>query len=89
LRTRRENEAAKNFYEIQKKKNADDENQQRKEKNAYTTFIYQESHAKIDHNQEKKEKRAFNATSIQRKFEAVCKFRKNQNTYEKKFDADE
>jgi N-acetylmuramoyl-L-alanine amidase CwlA len=35
-----------------------------KKKSVYTTFIYQESHAKIDHNEEKKEKCAFNATII-------------------------
>ncbi len=37
----------------------------------------------------KKEKRALNETFIQRKFEVACKFRRNQNTYEKKFDVDE
>jgi hypothetical protein len=58
-------------------------------KNVYTTFIYQEFHAKIDHNEEKEEKYVFNATIIQRKFEIVCKFRKNQNTNETRFDVDE
>jgi hypothetical protein len=58
-------------------------------KSVYTTSIYQESHAEIDHNETKKEKRAFNTTFIKRKFEIVCKFRRNQNTYEKRFDVDE
>ncbi len=88
-RIRRENETAKNSYEVQKKKNADDENQQRREKKIYTTFIYQESHAKTDHNEEKEERRAFNATFTQRRSEAANKFQRNQNTYEKKFDVDE
>ncbi len=87
MKIRRESEAAKFFYEIQKKKNADDENQQRKEKNAYTTSIYQESHAETDHDEKKKE-RALNATFIQWKFEIARKFRKDQNAYEKRFDVD-
>jgi hypothetical protein len=37
----------------------------------------------------KKKKRAFNATFIQRKSETACKFRRNQNTHEKKSDVDE
>jgi hypothetical protein len=37
----------------------------------------------------KKEERALNATSIQRRSEAACKFRRDQNTHEKKSDADE
>jgi hypothetical protein len=60
-----------------------------KKKSVYTTFIYQESHAETDHNEEKKEKRALNATFIQRRSEAACKVRRDQNTHEKRFDADE
>ncbi len=60
-----------------------------KKKSAYTTFIYQEFHAEIDHNEEKEKRRALNATFIQRRSEVVCKFRRDQNTHEKKFDADE
>jgi hypothetical protein len=74
---------------VQKKKNADDENRQRKKKNAYTTFIYQEFHAKTDHNKEKEEKRAVNATFIQRRSEAAYKFRRDQNTNKTRFDFDE
>ncbi len=37
----------------------------------------------------KKERRALNATSIQRRSETACKFRRNQNAYEKKFDVNE
>ncbi len=36
----------------------------------------------------KKEKRALNTTFIQRRSEVVCKFRRNQNAYEKKSDVD-
>jgi hypothetical protein len=36
-----------------------------------------------------KKKRVFNATFIQRESEAACKFQRNQNTHEKKSDADE
>jgi hypothetical protein len=37
----------------------------------------------------KKEKRVLSATFIQRRFETACKFRRNQNTHEKRSDADE
>jgi hypothetical protein len=78
----------KNSYEVQKKKNADDENQQRNKKSVYTTFIYQESHAETDHNEEKKEERVIDALFIQRRSEIACKFRRNQNTNKTRFDVD-
>jgi hypothetical protein len=76
------------FFTKFKKKIVDDENQQRKKK-AFIRHLFIKNFIQKLITMKKKEKRVLNTTFIKRRSEIVCKFRKDQNTYEKNFDVDE